>query len=157
MKTFEGLKKFLIENRAYILTTLAFYLVTGHLILEMPVDWLIPSSTAITFTTSLTYAGLNYINREGLKYWTLSFILNLAVVTIFLGIFVFSYNEPPHNVRHHVSQACKTAVETKCQFVEERNITVPDTCIRDNSVIRDAIPYDLNEASNLNDTKVVCP
>ena len=153
MKTLEGLKKFLVENRAYILTTLAFYLVTGHLILEMPVDWLISSSTAITFTTSLTYAGLNYINREGLKYWILSFILNLAVVTIFvLLLFSHSYEVPSPS-----PDACKDAVRTMCQAFGKGNISVPNNCISDGSVMIGSIPYDLKDASDLNDTKVVCP
>jgi hypothetical protein len=142
-----------MENRAYILTTLAFYLLTGRLILEMPANWLITLSTAFTFTSSLTYAGLNYINREGLKYWILSFILNLAVVTIFV-LLLFSHSS---EVPSPSPDACKENIRAMCQAVGEGNVSIPTTCVNDNSIMRGSIPYDLKEASNLNDTKVVCP
>lgn len=122
------------------------------MIFEIPIDWLMTLSTAFTFTTSLTYAGLSYTGREGPRYWLISFLLNLVLILL---IFILTYQpHPPNSVP--ASQTCKNTVESQCKLVGDGNISVPDICLKDDSIMRDAIRYDIKQASDIDKAKVIC-
>lgn len=122
------------------------------LIGEVSLSWALILSLSITFTTTLTYTIFNYIDHEGLRYWIISFLLNIALLMVLTLYLQNTYQTLPIPA----SEACRDSIYLKCQARGSGNVNLPKTCIEDGSIIREVIPYNLTETSNTSNTKVIC-
>ena len=162
MLIFEKIKKFLKSNWKFLLATYLVYFTI--ILLIIPVNNLAETtllslglSSIPTLLTSLTYLMLSHFDKNGSSYKILSFIVIMTAFVLFMAYLIFFgfTDGPPEG---YDERTCREAVRVQCQVAGEANISISSNCINgDGSILRDAIPYDLKEAQDVNNTKVVCP